>query len=60
MRYLLVVIGLTLGGCDVHGLNAAQDPVTRCIAFGHDVSECVELAKAIHQAESLCNCECEQ
>lgn len=49
MRYLLIVALLGLWGCDGH---EASDPVTRCIAFGHEVSECIQLARVIH----CCQC----
>jgi len=44
---LLIIISLTLGliACDGH---EASDPVTRCIAYGHKIDKCIELAEVLH------------
>jgi len=41
---IVVVLSLIFIGCT----DLVTDPVTRCIAYGHEIGECIELAKALN------------
>lgn len=48
IRAVLLLLALGLSSC-----GEPEHPVTRCIAYGHEIEECIDLAWALRCAREI-------